>query len=73
MLSYKQKIKKGVIIMRDRNNDGTFRQKRGDSHVGNIEQKYGVDFGVRSDMHLKTLRKQYDGKSLTQILKDMKK
>lgn len=59
--------------MRDRNNNGRYRQKRGDAHVGNIEQKYDVDFGVRSDMHLDTLRKIHGGKSLSQILDEQRK
>ena len=37
-------------MSRDRNEDGRYRQKRGDTHVGTIEKAYGVDFGVRSDM-----------------------
>jgi hypothetical protein len=60
-------------MTRDRNEDGRYRQKRGDAHVGNIEKKYGVDFGVRSDIHLETLRKQNGNKSLTQILKETEK
>ncbi|ATF11724.1 hypothetical protein HPY28_21130 [Brevibacillus sp. HB1.2] len=56
--------------MRDRNIDGRYRQKRGDTHVGTIEEKYGLDFGVRRDMHLETLRKREGGKSLTQIIKE---
>ena len=59
--------------MRDRNEDGKFRQKRGDTHVGTIEKKYGVDFGVRSDMHLETLRKRMGDESMTQILKNERK
>lgn len=59
--------------MRSRDKNGEFRKKRGDTHVGNIEQQYGVDFDVRSDMHLKTLRERNDGKSLTQILKEVQK
>ncbi len=60
-------------MTRDRNEDGRYRQKRGDAHVGNIEKKYGVDLGVRSDMHLDTLRKRNGNKSLTQILKTANK
>lgn len=56
--------------MRDRNLDGQYRKKRGDAHVGNIEKEYGVDFGIRSDMHLETLRNQHGNKSLTQIIKE---
>lgn len=36
-------------IIRDRNLNDKFLQKRGDTHVGSIEEKYGLDFGVRSD------------------------
>lgn len=43
---------------RTRDDDGRLRQKRGDTYVGSIEQEYGVDFGVRDDMHLQTLRER---------------
>jgi hypothetical protein len=56
-------------MSRDRNNDGQFRGKRGDTHVGTIEEKYGVDFGVRSDMHLETLRRQLGTQSIEDLLK----
>lgn len=45
----------GMKGPRSRNNDGQLRQKRGDTNVSTIEKQYGVDFGVRSDMHLDTL------------------
>jgi len=45
----------GMKGYRSRNQDGELRQKRGDTHVGTIEDQYGRDFGVRDDMHLKTL------------------
>ena len=38
---------------RSRDENGEWRRKRGDTNVGAIEEKYGVDFGVRSDMHLR--------------------
>jgi hypothetical protein len=41
---------------RSRDANGQLRHKRGDTLVGNIEREYGVDFGVRSDMRLDTLR-----------------
>jgi hypothetical protein len=41
---------------RTRDDDGRLRQKRGDTLVGNIEREYDVDFNVRSDMRLDTLR-----------------
>lgn len=56
--------------MRSRNENGRYRHKRGDALVGNLEKKYGSDFGVRSDMKLETLRKQHDSQSLTQLLKE---
>ncbi|WP_410511731.1 hypothetical protein PaeBR_16885 [Paenibacillus sp. BR2-3] len=59
--------------MRSRNENGRYRQKRGDALVGNLEKKYGSDFGVRSDMKLETLRRQHDDLSLTQILKEQHK
>jgi hypothetical protein len=40
---------------RARTQQGTLREKRGDTEVGTIEEQYHVDFGVRSDMHLDTL------------------
>jgi hypothetical protein len=53
---------------RSRNADGRLRQKRGDTHVGTIEEQYDVDFGVRSDMHLDTLLKRKGAESLDDLL-----
>ena len=44
------------------------RRKRSDTHVGTIERQYGVDFGVRSDMHLGTLLKRRSSAWLTEVL-----
>jgi len=44
------------------------RQKRGDTHVGNIEREYGVDFGVRSDMRLDTLREKTGLNSIEDLI-----
>jgi hypothetical protein len=44
--------------LRSRDFTDKFRQKRGDTIVGTIEQHYGVDFHCRSDMRLETLRKE---------------
>ena len=38
-------------------------------NVGTIEQKYGVDHGVRADMKLKTYLKKIGYDSLAKILK----
>ena len=46
----------GMNTNRTRDENGRLRQKRADTLVGNIEREYGVDFKVRSDMELGTLR-----------------
>jgi hypothetical protein len=59
----------GMRGQRSRNADGQLRQKRGDTHVGSIEDEYGVDFGVRSDMHLGTLLRREEVESLDELLR----
>jgi hypothetical protein len=57
--------------MRSRNENGRYRQKRGDALTGNLEKKYGSSFGVRSDMKLETLRSQReDGPPLMQMQRE---
>lgn len=53
---------------RARTSDGTLREKRGDTHVGTIEQQYDRDFGVRSDMHLDTLLEHEGVDSLNDLI-----
>jgi len=54
---------------RSRNDgNGRLRGKRGDTHVGTIEEKYQKDFGVRSDMHLSTLLRKEGASSLSDLL-----
>ncbi len=53
---------------RSRNEDGELRQKRGDTHIGTIEDQYGRDFDVRSDMHLDTLLEREHVESLNDLL-----
>jgi hypothetical protein len=60
---------KGMHTDRTRDDNGELRQKRSDTHVGNIEDEYGVDFGVRSDMRLGTLREQTGLTSIQDLLK----
>jgi len=43
---------KGMKGIRSRNQNGRLRDKRDDTHMGTIEEQYGRDFGVRSDMEL---------------------
>lgn len=59
----------GMRGYRSRNEDGELRQKRSDTHVSTIENKYDVNFGVRSDMHLGTLLEKQNVESLAQLLK----
>ena len=56
---------------RTRDDDGEIRQKRGDTLVRTLRQKYGPDFapGVRSDMRLDSLRERFGDESLSQMLK----
>jgi hypothetical protein len=58
----------GMRGYRSRNEDGELRQKRGDTHVGTIEKKYGRNFDVRSDTHLSTLLELEDVASLNDLI-----
>ena len=46
-----------------------FRRKRGDTSVGAIEKKYGVDLNARSDMKLDTLLNRRGFDSQSQLLR----
>jgi hypothetical protein len=63
----------GMHGQRGRNEDGELRQKRGDTHVGTIEEMYNVDFGVRSDMRLDTLRERLGAGSLEDLIDKAKR
>ena len=52
---------------RSRNQDGRFRQKRADTHLGTIEAQYGELSDRRCDAHLGTIR-EASGLSLTQMV-----
>ena len=58
----------GMRGNRSRNQDGQLREKRGDTHVGTVEEKYGRDFGVRSDMHIDALLEQEGVASLSDLI-----
>ena len=58
----------GMRGPRSRNKRGPLREKRGDTYVRTIEKRYGVDFGVRDDMHLDTLLKQKGVNSLNDLI-----
>jgi len=59
----------GMHTDRTRNEGGELRQKRGDTLVGHLEREYDVDFGVRSDMRLDTLRQQTGLTSIEDLLR----
>jgi hypothetical protein len=56
---------------RCRDNDGSIRRKRGDTHVGTLRVEYGNDFGAgaRRDMRLDTLLENAGAESLTEYLR----
>ena len=59
----------GMRGIRSRNAEsGRLRRKRSDTNVGTVEEQYGTDFGVRSDMHLGTLLKKEGVDSLSELL-----
>lgn len=62
---------KGVFGLKGGRNitsSGRIHAKRGDTLVRTIEKQYGVDFGVRGDMHLSTLRKRLGETSIGKLL-----
>ena len=58
----------GMKGYRPRNESGPLREKRGDTHMGTIEQKYHIDFDVRSDMHLDTYLQSKGINSLNDLI-----
>jgi hypothetical protein len=62
----------GMRGERSRDDDGRLRRKRGDTRIETIENEYGVDFGVRGDMHLETLLEREGAGSLHQLLRDQR-
>lgn len=60
----------GMKGERARNKNGLLRDKRDDTHIGNIEEQYGLELNVRSDMHLGTYLKREGIKSLNDLVHD---
>ena len=58
----------GMKGTRSRNQSGELREKRGDTHIGTLEEQYGRNFNVRSDMHLDTYLKEHNIASLNDLL-----
>lgn len=55
-------------MTRSRNKNWQYRQKRWDTHLGTIEEKYGIDLGRRSDMHLSTYLSENNIESLNDLI-----
>lgn len=72
MIRYRENDALGMAGDRSRNPKGPLREKRGDTSVGNVEKQYGVNFGVRSDMHLNTLLNKKGFKSLNDLIHNEK-
>lgn len=58
----------GMRGYRSRDHSGPLRQKRSDTHMGTIEQTYGRNFNVRSDMKLGTYLKKTGTNSLNDLI-----
>lgn len=58
----------GMKWYRSRNIGGELRQKRSDTHIWTIEDKYKIDLNVRSDMHLWTYLQNNNIKSLNDLI-----
>lgn len=58
----------GMRGPRSRNRNGQLRDTRDDKHVGNLEDQYSRDFGVRSDMHVSTLLERSGYPSIKKLL-----
>jgi len=54
---------------RSRNkSNGRLRDTRNDKHVGTLEKQYNRDFGVRSNMHVDSLLKKTNKKSVSELI-----
>ena len=58
----------GMRGIRSRNESGPLRAKRGDTHMGTVETQYGIDLGVRHDMHLETYLRREGLNSLNNLM-----
>ena len=58
----------GMKGNRSRNQDGQLRDKRDDTNMGTIEEKYNRDFGVRSDKQLGHFLEENNIKQLNDLI-----
>ena len=63
----------GMTGQRSRDVTGELRQKRADTHVGTIEEMYGVDLHRRSDMTLGALRKELGETGIKELIEKGRK
>jgi hypothetical protein len=63
------------LDLRCRDEDGTIRKKRSDTHVASLRREYGEDFaaGMRSDAMLGTVLDKAGVESLSEYLRTRKK
>lgn len=57
---------------RHRAKDGTVKAKRGDTHLGTLEDKYGEISRMPDDVHLSELRKKSGRKGLNKVIPKIK-
>ena len=53
-----------------RDEDGEIRAKNGATKIGNIEEKYGVDLGARSDMRLDNYLEKFGYDSMSEAIRE---
>lgn len=62
----------GMRGERSRTKKGPLREKRGDTRVDTIEEKYKVDIGMRGDAHLDTALERHGVNSLHELIEKLK-
>lgn len=63
----------GMRGHRSRTKAGPLRAKREDALIGEIEKKYGIDTGMRSDAQLGTALKRHKVPSLKALVEKLRK
>lgn len=63
----------GMRGYRSRTESGPLRAKREDTRIDTIENKYGLDLGVRGDMHLGTYLEKKGIASLNDLIHGKRK
>ncbi len=58
----------GMRGYRSRNENGPLRAKRGDTLIGTIESRYGIDLGVRKDMRWDTYKQLTGVESINDLI-----